>query len=687
MKSQFRGTAFPGAVALALTSLLAACGGGGGGGSNGSSITVIAPSIQTQPAAAESQRCEAVNFSVIASGTGPLSYQWQRNDQDIPGANKASLQINAGTADDGARYSVTVSNSGGQVKSTAATLKVNAVDESKLSIASVELAQVMLLDSKDAALELVQEREVLVKVNARAPAPMHCKPSGTLRIEDAGGQLLRELALAAPLLPIPAVASDAVSLLDSYSATVPAELVKPGVRLVVSLPGQTPAQQIAPMVSPSPAITLVAIPLQVAESVAQIPAGIPDYIRARSPVQGLTQENRGVLRSTALTAQPTAKEEWTDALSKLLTEVNNLRTLEGRPARSYYYGFVRQDVIGSTVGLGYRPGGAAVGYDRPTFPEAALDTLQHELGHNFNLQHAPCGEPANPDPLYPYANAQMGAGSRMVWGYNSVTKLFTDPNDLANHDLMSYCSGAWFSDYNYGRIQQRLRTALPSTKAAAAGVQIASAAPAAAEPEALLLVSGEIGPRGAKLGAPRAYSGIADLPTDGPFTLTLNLASGELRQWRFEAQALEHAPQIRHFSFSIAHPGAIASLSISRDGQVLHAQGEAGEAGKRRAQQVAAPQLQAAIDRGHLSMQWNAQQWPQLGITQLGSDGRRRVLGFGLAGGKAAVQVQGEVLGFELSFSDGLNSQLLWLDSSGRVQASSAAAQGRAGGIGGKLAL
>ena len=416
---------------------------------------------------------------------------------------------------------------------------------------------------------------------------------------------------------------------------------------------------------------------------AQVPAGIPDYIRARSPVQALTLETRAVMRSTTLTAQPTVKEEWTDGLSKLLTEVNNVRALEGRPARTYYYGFVRQDVIGSTVGLGFRPGGAAVGYDRPANVGAALDTLQHELGHNFSLQHAPCGEPATPDPLYPYANAQMGAGNRMVWGYDSSTKLFIDPTNLNNHDLMSYCSGTWFSDYNYAKIQQRLRTAAPSILSAGAGMQIAAAA-AAAEPEPLLLISGEIGPRGLSLSAPRAYSGLVDFPEAGPYTLTLKLASGELRQWRFEAPALEHAPQIRHFHFSIAHPGALTAISISREGQVLHGQAvAASDAARRRAQQAVASSVQAAFNKGQLSLQWDAQSWPQLSVTQVSSDGRRRVLAQGLTGGKAVIEAAGESVGHELSFSDGLNSQLLWLDAAGRVQ-SAVPVQGRSGG---RLAL
>ncbi len=667
-------------AALALAGLLAACGGGGGGGGGGTPSggggtvpTAGAPSIVVQPASVSAQRCETVRFSVTAEGTGTLNYQWQRNEVDIPGAQQATLQIaSTSSADDQARFSVLVGNGAGQTRSATAMLSVNTADEAQLSIASIELAQGMLMSSSDALLELVQEREVLVKVNARAPTPMTCKPSSMLRIEDAAGSLQREIPLTPPSLPIPSATAVTVSLQDSYSATVPAEFVKPGLRLVVSLPGQTPPQRLAPLVAPSPVITLVAIPLQVGATVAQIPTGIPDYVRARSPLQGLVQENRPVLRSTAVAAQPVARADWADAMSRLLTEVNSLRTLEGAGRTRYYFGFVRQDVPGSVVGLGYVPGGAAVGYDKPGDLAATLDSLQHELGHNFNLRHAPCGDPPGPDPLYPYANGQMGAGSRMVWGHDSVNKLFIDPRNSSNHDLMSYCSGSWFSDYSYYRAQQRLHTAQPSSTpaglAARVGVQ-AAALPSAAPASQLLLITGEIGPQGLRLAAPQAYSGQAEAPSGGPYVLSLMLASGEQRQWRFEAQVLEHAPQIRHFHFGIPHPGAMAALSISREGQVLHSQGDASAAGRRRAQQAvaAAPQLQVQLSHGLLSLQWDAQRWPLLSLTQLGKDNRRRVLAQGLGGGRTELELNGEALAYELSFSDGLNSRLLWLDGAGRT--------------------
>ena len=45
--------------------------------------------------------------------------------------------------------------------------------------------------------------------------------------------------------------------------------------------------------------------------------------------------------------------------------------------------------------------------------------MLHEVGHNLSLRHAPCGDPSNPDPNYPYANATMGAGNRFIWGYDA----------------------------------------------------------------------------------------------------------------------------------------------------------------------------------------------------------------------------------------------------------------------------
>jgi hypothetical protein len=88
---------------------------------------VIAPTITTAPANQTVTAGASATFSVAASGTAPLAYQWRRNNVDIAGATTASHTTPPTTlADSGAVYTVVVSNAAGSVTSTAATLTVNA---------------------------------------------------------------------------------------------------------------------------------------------------------------------------------------------------------------------------------------------------------------------------------------------------------------------------------------------------------------------------------------------------------------------------------------------------------------------------------------------------------------------------------------------------------------------------------
>ncbi len=110
------------AVALAL----AACGGGGSGGPpppGGAPAT--APSITMPPAALSVTEGQAASFTVIAAGTAPLTYQWQRNSVDIAGATASSYTIAATTlADSGALFRVVVGNLAGSATSSDAALGV-----------------------------------------------------------------------------------------------------------------------------------------------------------------------------------------------------------------------------------------------------------------------------------------------------------------------------------------------------------------------------------------------------------------------------------------------------------------------------------------------------------------------------------------------------------------------------------
>src|SRR5213080_169168 len=86
----------------------------------------VAPTITTQPANQTVTAGQTATFAVVAAGTAPLGYQWQKNGVNITGATSASYTTPATTtADSGSTFRVVVSNSAGTVTSSAATLTVN----------------------------------------------------------------------------------------------------------------------------------------------------------------------------------------------------------------------------------------------------------------------------------------------------------------------------------------------------------------------------------------------------------------------------------------------------------------------------------------------------------------------------------------------------------------------------------
>jgi Immunoglobulin I-set domain/PQQ-like domain len=87
----------------------------------------VGPSITTQPANQSVMAGATATFTVVAGGTAPLSYQWQKNNADISGATAASYTTPATVAgDNGGAFRVIVTNSVGNITSNPATLTVTA---------------------------------------------------------------------------------------------------------------------------------------------------------------------------------------------------------------------------------------------------------------------------------------------------------------------------------------------------------------------------------------------------------------------------------------------------------------------------------------------------------------------------------------------------------------------------------
>src|SRR5438105_873363 len=90
------------------------------------SAVLVAPTITTQPASQTVSTGQRATFTVTATGTAPLSYQWQKNGTVIGGATAASYTTPATTASDtGDQFTVVVSNAAGSVTSSAAALTVS----------------------------------------------------------------------------------------------------------------------------------------------------------------------------------------------------------------------------------------------------------------------------------------------------------------------------------------------------------------------------------------------------------------------------------------------------------------------------------------------------------------------------------------------------------------------------------
>jgi hypothetical protein len=103
--------------------------------------TPTAPSIATQPASRSVIVGQAATFSVVASGTAPLTMQWQKNGVNISGATGTSYTTPATTtADNGATFRVIVTNSVGSVTSANATLTLTAVSATQTPFSGTSMA-------------------------------------------------------------------------------------------------------------------------------------------------------------------------------------------------------------------------------------------------------------------------------------------------------------------------------------------------------------------------------------------------------------------------------------------------------------------------------------------------------------------------------------------------------------------
>ena len=243
--------------------------------------------------------------------------------------------------------------------------------------------------------------------------------------------------------PIP-TSVDESNLANSANATIPGRLIQPGLEMVIEIdPDGTldstlgvskripETGRLAVEVHEMPVLDLTVIPFVWTETQ---DSSIVDLIRAMAA----DPENHEMLEATR-TLLPVGAVDVTahepvltsrNSTSAILAETDAIRALEA--GGGHWMGMMSE----MPGGRARRPGRVSV-----SMPVSA--TIAHELGHNMNLQHAPCGGPDLVDVSYPYPDGSIGS-----WGYD-----FRDGGSLVHPstpDLMSYCGPPdGVSDYHF----------------------------------------------------------------------------------------------------------------------------------------------------------------------------------------------------------------------------------------------
>jgi hypothetical protein len=105
-------TLWPQTVTKAITFTIS-----GGGGATPPAITI---QLVSKSVTAGSN----ASFSITATGTAPLSYQWSKGASAISGATTSGYSIATVTTNDAGNYKVVITNSAGSITSSVATLTV-----------------------------------------------------------------------------------------------------------------------------------------------------------------------------------------------------------------------------------------------------------------------------------------------------------------------------------------------------------------------------------------------------------------------------------------------------------------------------------------------------------------------------------------------------------------------------------
>jgi Big-like domain-containing protein len=256
------------------------------------------------------------------------------------------------------------------------------------------------------------------------------------------------------------------------------------------------------------------------------------------------------------------------------------------------------------------------------------ELVAHELAHTMGRFHAPCGSVANPDPNFPYSGGTIGVYGSDLYGYSLGNGTLPAPWTAGTaSDIMSYCTPAWVSDYTYEGLLRARGGAIAAVAAMTAS---------APGPECdCLIVWGSVTGDSVHLNPSFATRAHVALPERrGAYRLEgLDAAGARLFAYDFEPATIDHAPDVRHFTFAVplteSARVALARIRVVRGGRAveLAQSGVAPTAARFGADTTSVAATRTAT--GETELRWNP---AEHGAVLVRDAGTGQVIGIGTSG-------------------------------------------------------
>ena len=310
-------------------------------------------------------------------------------------------------------------------------------------------AEAFLIQSTEYPVPLVAGRSALLRVFVASDQETNATIPPVSATFFVNGTEVHSVDIPAGASPIPAETQ--MGEIDlSANAEIPAEVIRPGLEMVVEVdPNGTvdaalgvakriPAEgRAAVEVREVPPLILTLVPFV---SRTDDDREAVDFVAGATTDHELFDETRILLPVGAFEIRKHGSVTVdSNDIFAMLREVEGIRRMEG--GTGHWMGLIPNPA--GAGGVAWLGNNRTPGRGKVSMSRLSVGTIAHELGHNLNLRHAACrGDEGNPDRTFPYDQGVTGA-----WGYDPRDGGSLVPPDRS--DFMSYCEPVWVSDYYF----------------------------------------------------------------------------------------------------------------------------------------------------------------------------------------------------------------------------------------------